>query len=133
MTLPQRVAHIIKHGMAILHPCVYGELNAKGALAGIAADLEREIALLCPDRPAKEIVAEFAARLPEVRRLVEKPARILDLLERVGAYGHVVVAVRYDRKPLVGVLPEAVVAVGDRKSTRLNSSHIAVSRMPSSA
>ena len=71
MTLPQRVAHIIKHGMAILHPCVYGELNAKGALAGIAADLEREIALLCPDRPAKEIVAEFAARLPEVRRLVE--------------------------------------------------------------
>ena len=33
MTLPQRVAHLVKHGMAFLHPCVYGELNAKGALA----------------------------------------------------------------------------------------------------
>ena len=71
MTLPQRIAHIVNHGMAVLHPCVYGELNAKGALDGIAADLEREIALLCPDRDAKEIVAAFVARLPEVRRLVE--------------------------------------------------------------
>lgn len=71
MTLPQRIAHIVKHGMAFLHPCVYGELNSKGALAEIAADLEREIALLCPDRDAKEIVAAFVARLPEVRRLVE--------------------------------------------------------------
>ncbi len=71
MTLPQRIAHIINHGMAALHPCVYGELNARGAIDEIAADLEREIALLCPDRDAKEIVAAFAARLPEVRRLVE--------------------------------------------------------------
>ena len=71
MTLPQRVAHIVSHGMAFLHPCVYGELNAKGALEGIAADLEREIALLCPDRDAKAIVAKFVSRLSEVRRLVE--------------------------------------------------------------
>ncbi|MBQ7233791.1 MAG: serine acetyltransferase [Kiritimatiellae bacterium] len=71
MTLPQRVAHIVKHGMAFLHPCVYGELNAKGALDEISADLEREIALLCPGRDAKAVVAEFVARLPEVRRLVE--------------------------------------------------------------
>ncbi len=71
MTLPQRIAHILNHGMAALHPCVYGELNARGAIGEIAADLEREIALLCPDRDAKEIVAAFVARLPEVRRLVE--------------------------------------------------------------
>ena len=71
MTLPQRVAHILRHGLAALHPCVYGELGAKGAIEGIAADLEKEVALLCPDRDAKEIVSAFVARLPEVRRLVE--------------------------------------------------------------
>ena len=71
MTLPQRVARIVNRGMAVLHPCVYGELNAKGALDGIAAELEREIALLCPDRDAKSIVADFVARLPEIRRLVD--------------------------------------------------------------
>ena len=71
MTLPQRIAHILKHGMAVLHPCVYGELNSHGAIDEIAADLEREIALLCPDRDAKKIVAAFRARLPEVRRLVD--------------------------------------------------------------
>jgi len=70
MTLPQRIAHIIKHGMAALHPCVYGELGSKGAVDEIASDLEREIALLCPGRDAKEIVCAFVARLPEVRRLV---------------------------------------------------------------
>ena len=71
MTLPQRIAHIVRHGMAFLHPCVYGELNSKGALGEIAADLEREIALICPGRDAKEIVAAFVATLPEVRRLVQ--------------------------------------------------------------
>ena len=71
MTLPQRIAHILKHGLAALHPCVYGELGSKGAVEDIARDLEREIALLCPDRDAKAIVAEFTAAMPEVRRLVE--------------------------------------------------------------
>lgn len=71
MTLPQRIAHIIRHGMAVLHPCVYGELNAKGAKDDIAADLEREVALLCPGRPAHGIVAAFCARLGDVKRLVE--------------------------------------------------------------
>ena len=71
MTLPQRVAHIVNHGMAALHPCVYGDLTARGAVADIAADLQKEIALLCPDRDAKAIVDEFVAALPEVRRLVE--------------------------------------------------------------
>lgn len=71
MTLPQRIAHILKHGMAALHPCVYGELNSKGAIGEIASDLEREIALLPTERPAKDIVADFIARIPEVKRIVE--------------------------------------------------------------
>ena len=71
MTLPQRVAHIVNHGMAALHPCVYGDLTARGAVSDIAADLQKEIVLLCPDRDAKAIVDEFVAALPEVRRLVE--------------------------------------------------------------
>ena len=71
MTLPQRVAHIVNHGMAALHPCVYGDLTARGAVSNIAYDLQKEIALLCPDRDAKAIVDEFVAALPEVRRLVE--------------------------------------------------------------
>ena len=71
MTLPQRIAHILHHGLAALHPCVYGDLTARGAVGEIAADLEKEIALLCPGRDAKEIVAAFVAELPEVKRLVE--------------------------------------------------------------
>ena len=71
MTLPQRIAHILWHGLAALHPCVYGDLTARGAVGQIAADLEKEVALLCPGRDAKEIVAAFVAELPEVKRLVE--------------------------------------------------------------
>ena len=71
MTLPQRIAHIVNHGLAALHPCVYGDLTARGAVGEIAADLQKEIALLCPGRDAKEIVDDFVVALPEVRRLVE--------------------------------------------------------------
>ncbi|MBR1921323.1 MAG: serine acetyltransferase [Kiritimatiellae bacterium] len=71
MTLPQRIAHIVQHGLAALHPCVYGDLTARGAVGEIAADLAREIALLCPDRDAGKIVADFVAALPEVKRLVD--------------------------------------------------------------
>jgi serine O-acetyltransferase len=71
VTLPQRIAHIVKHGLAVLHPCVYGELGVKGAVDSIAADLEKEVALLCPGRDAKEIVGEFVDELGEIRRLVE--------------------------------------------------------------
>ena len=71
MTLPQRIAHIIRHGMAALHPCVYGELNSKNAIDEIAADLGRELSYLPLGRPSKEVVADFVARLPEVKRLVE--------------------------------------------------------------
>ena len=71
MTLPQRIAHIVNHGLAALHPCVYGDLTARGAVGEIAADLQKESVLLCPGRDAKEIVDEFVAALPEVRRLVD--------------------------------------------------------------
>ena len=37
------------------------------------------------------------------------------------------------RKLLAFIGPAYLVSVGDRKSTRLNSSHVALSRMPSSA
>ncbi len=57
--------------MAALHPCVYGELNSKNAIDEIAADLGRELSYLPLGRPSKEVVADFVARLPEVKRLVE--------------------------------------------------------------
>ncbi len=71
MTLPQRVAHIIRHGMSVLHPCVYGELGSVRAARDLADDLRREIALLCPDRDPDEVVGAFVARIDDVRRLVE--------------------------------------------------------------
>ncbi|MBQ3290118.1 MAG: serine acetyltransferase [Kiritimatiellae bacterium] len=71
MTLPQRVERIVRRGLAVLHPCVYGELGAASAVADLAADLEREIALLMTDEDAKRISAAFVAALPEVKRLVE--------------------------------------------------------------
>jgi len=70
MTLPQRIALIVKRGLALLHPCVYGELASKDTKDAIAASLEREIALLMPGRDAAATVASFMARLPEVKRLV---------------------------------------------------------------
>ena len=71
MTLPQRIALIVKRGLALLHPCVYGELGSKDLAAEIAAELGKEIAMLMPGKDAKAIVAQFVARLPEVKRLVE--------------------------------------------------------------
>ena len=70
MTLPQRVALIVKRALALIHPCAYGELSASGAEDAIAAGLEREVSLLMPGTDAKALVAAFRARLPEVKRLV---------------------------------------------------------------
>ena len=71
MTLPQRIALIVKRGMALLHPCVYGGLGVRDTVDEIAADLEREISLLMPNADVRRIVREFVAALPEVKRLVE--------------------------------------------------------------
>ena len=38
-----------------------------------------------------------------------------------------------DREPMSSISPETYYSTADRKSTRLNSSHIEESRMPSSA
>ena len=71
MTLPQRVEKIVRRGLAVLHPCVYGELGAANAVRELEADLEREIALLMSADDARRIAADFVAALPEVKRLVE--------------------------------------------------------------
>ncbi|MBQ0032026.1 MAG: serine acetyltransferase, partial [bacterium] len=71
MTLPQRIALIVKRGLALLHPCVYGELGSKDTTAEIAAELEKEVAMLMPGKDSKAVVAAFVARLPEAKRLVE--------------------------------------------------------------
>ena len=71
MTLPQRIARLVQRGLALLHPCVYGELGSANNLEGLSSGLRSEIELLCPDRKAEEIVAAFLAALPEIRRLVD--------------------------------------------------------------
>ena len=71
MTLPQRVEKIVRRGLAVLHPCGYGELGSANAVPELAADLEREIALLMTAADAKRIAADFVAALPAVKRLVE--------------------------------------------------------------
>ena len=57
--------------MALLNPCVYGELGAKDPTGEIASRLEEEVSMLSPERNAKEVVAEFVRALPEIKRLVD--------------------------------------------------------------
>ena len=71
MILPVRIAKLLRHGMAVLHPCVYGELGVKNSIAQLASGLEREIALLGPGLDAKALSARFVEALPEIRRLVD--------------------------------------------------------------
>jgi len=71
MTLPQRIALLVRRAIALLHPCVYGELGGRDTAAQIAADLAKEIRLLMPGADADAVAAAFVARIPEVKRLVE--------------------------------------------------------------
>jgi len=57
--------------MALLHPCVYGELGGRDTAALIAADLAKEIKLLMPGADADAIASEFTARIPDIRRIVD--------------------------------------------------------------
>ena len=57
MTLPQRITLIVKRAMALLHPCVYGELGGRDTAQLIAADLAKEIKLLMPGADADAIAA----------------------------------------------------------------------------
>ena len=61
----------MQRGLALLHPCVYGELGSTDNLASLSAELEKDIALLCPGRNAAEIVADFVKTIPAVKKLVE--------------------------------------------------------------
>ena len=70
MTLPQRVAHILKHAMALMHPCVYDELGRTDEL-DIAGDLLKEIRLLMPKANAEQVVTQFLNQLGKVRKLVD--------------------------------------------------------------
>lgn len=73
MTLPQRVALILKRCFAVLHPCLYGGLNGgeTGDVGAVARDLEREIAFLSPDMDAAQVAQAFVDALPEVHRLID--------------------------------------------------------------
>lgn len=73
MTLPQRVALILKRCFAVLHPCLYGGLNGgeAGDVDAIARDLERELAFLSIERDAAQTARAFVDALPEVRRLID--------------------------------------------------------------
>ena len=94
MTLPQRIAVILKRSFAYLHPCLYGPVGGgeTADLDAIASALRKEIEYLLPDADPSQVVDAFLQKLPEVRRILETDAQ--------AAYE------------------------GDRKSTRLNSSHI---------
>ena len=70
-TLPQRIAHIVRQGLEILHPCVYGDLCSKSGWNEIAKNLEREILLLSPQADAHEIASRFMETLPGIRRTIE--------------------------------------------------------------
>ena len=70
MTLPERVEKLLKHAMALMHPCVYDELGKTGEL-DIAGELLRELRLLMPKGDPEKTVTDFFNRLKEVRRLVD--------------------------------------------------------------
>ena len=74
MILTNRIGVILRRFLAALYPEIYsaeqgGELD--GNLDRIAADLEKEIALLMPDADARETTKAFMDQIPEVRRLLK--------------------------------------------------------------
>lgn len=71
MTLPQKTERILRRAMAVLHPCVYGELSAVDPVSTLRRELEAEIAMLSPDGDAARLAETFVSRLPEVKRLVD--------------------------------------------------------------
>lgn len=71
MTLPQRIALIVKRSLSLLHPCVYGELGSSDLVETIESDLEKELKMLMPGADTRAIVSQFVSRLNEVRRLVD--------------------------------------------------------------
>ena len=77
MTLPQRIAVLLKRSFAYLHPCLHGPVGGgeSADIDAIAASLRREIEYLLPDSDPDAVVESFLARLPEVRRILETDAQ----------------------------------------------------------
>jgi serine O-acetyltransferase len=77
MTLPQRIAVVLKRSFAYLHPCLHGPVGGGEAadLDAIASALRREIEYLIPDADPGAVVDAFLAKLPEVRRVLETDAQ----------------------------------------------------------
>ena len=71
MTLPEQVQVIVDKGLKFLHPCVYGELDAKGAAQEMGFALEPIVKMLVSAADSAAIVRTFLDRLQEVKRLVE--------------------------------------------------------------
>ena len=73
MTLPQRIAVVLKRSFAYLHPCLHGPVGGgeTADLGAISASLRKEIEYLMPDSDPDGVVDAFIARLPEVRRMLE--------------------------------------------------------------
>ena len=82
--------------------------------------------LMARDRLGRDV---FARRAPEGLRVVRRARWQADIYEMIAAYGRVSARTR----PVMHVVADREVMTLDRKSTRLNSSHIQKSRMPSSA
>ena len=77
MTLPQRIAVILKRSFAYLHPCLYGPVGGgeTADLDAIATALRKEMEYLLPDADPSQVVDAFLQKLPEVRRILETDAQ----------------------------------------------------------
>ena len=88
----------------------------------LARSLARELALRTAARDAQAAVSQKSAFLAAMCHEIRSPLNaICATAERLSA------------EPMAGAAQDQVNRIGDRKSTRLNSSHSQQSRMPSSA
>ncbi len=77
MTLKERTAAIIDRCLAVLHPCLYGLANdtPMDSLAAARAELEDIVSCLMPGADAAAVAAEFAGKIPEIRRVLDFDVR----------------------------------------------------------
>src|SRR5213594_4872126 len=104
---------------------------ARGTRAGTASymPLPRRVLVLGFRRTGQAVAAALAARGVTVRVADARPASALGV---TGAPPGVELRLGEDGPPLLSGVELVVPSPGDRKSTRLNSSHERLSRMPSS-
>ena len=102
-----------------------GDVAQGRALAASLGDAARRLALEVEDQPVLVLGPERLAEVVVAVR-ADHPADVPDVRQRTQVVAHLLAAAR-DR------LEHVARGQGDRKSTRLNSSHSSPSRMPSSA